>query len=214
MDAIILQVASIAALFAGQTQPAQCVPTLSDSPWKWIIQSVIPVAGGTLIAVLSFVQNRKSEQKQWDRNQRAGREQWIRDQKKAEWRELLNAVHNCLFYCEISSFQNATTPKLAPVVALERNRIISLYQVVDSRIFIDSEVIQPIKGQLNELLGMKICYEEAGGATSPTDSKWANAIWVPGTKHTEFADAVSSAARTDLGIEFVNMVTKGNIRNS
>ncbi|MGP8185042.1 MAG: hypothetical protein ACLQKY_03150 [Terracidiphilus sp.] len=211
---MILHAASIAALFVDQTQPTQCVPTLPDSPWKWIIQSVIPVAGGTLIAVWSFVQNRKSEQKQWERNQRAGHEQWIQDQKKAEWRELLNAVRDSLLHCEISSFQNATMPKLAPVVALERDRIISLYQVVDSRIFIESKVIYPIRDQLNELLAAKICYEEAGGAASTMDSKWANAIWVPGTKHTGFADAVSSAARTDLGIEFMNMVTKSNIRNS
>ena len=210
---MILHAASIAALFLDQAQPAQCVPILLDSPWKWIIQSVIPVAGGTLIAVWSFVQNRKSEQKQWERNQRVGHEQWIRDQKKAEWRELLNAVHDCLLHCEVSIFQNATMPKLAPVVALERNRIISLYQVIDSRIFIDPEVINPIKDQLNELLGAKICYEEAGETKSVIDSKWANAIWVPGTKHIEFADAVSSAARTDLSIEIVNMVTKRNIRN-
>jgi hypothetical protein len=197
---MILHAASVAALFMGQAQTALCVPTLPDSPWKWIIQGVIPVAGGTLIAVCSFIQNRRSEQKQWERNQRAGHEQWIRDQKKAEWRELLNAVHDCLLHCEISSFQNATMPKLAPVVALERNRIISLYQIVDSVIFIDSEVIHLLKDQLNELLRAKICYEEAGETISHIDSKWANTIWVPGTKHTEFADAVTSAARIDLGI--------------
>jgi uncharacterized membrane protein YozB (DUF420 family) len=93
---MILHAASIAAFFAAQLAQTpvvvQCASATPESPWKWIIQSVIPVAGGTLIAVWSFVQNRSSEQEQWERNQKAAHDQWIRDQKKADWRELLKMV--------------------------------------------------------------------------------------------------------------------------
>ena len=70
-----------------------CMVSQAPDPWwKWTFQSVIPVAGGTLIAVWSFVQNRKTEEQQWNRNQHAAHEQWILDQKKAEWRELLKVT--------------------------------------------------------------------------------------------------------------------------
>jgi hypothetical protein len=79
-----LHAAAMMAFFVDQMAQAPVVvncPALApESPWKWIIQSVAPVAGGTLIAVWSFVANRKSEQRQW-----------VRDQKKAEWRELFGA---------------------------------------------------------------------------------------------------------------------------
>ena len=86
---MILHAATIAAFFMDQTQQTQCVPALPESPWKWIIQSVIPVAGGTLIAVWSFVQNRNSEKERWERNQEAAHKQWVRDQKEIEWKELV-----------------------------------------------------------------------------------------------------------------------------
>ena len=70
----------------------QCQYGPAESSWKWIIQSVVPVAGGTLIAVWSFLQNRRSEQHQWERNQKATREQWIRDQKVVEWKGLIELV--------------------------------------------------------------------------------------------------------------------------
>jgi hypothetical protein len=89
-------VASIAALFVDQVQQApagvQCAQTAPEPWWKWWVQSVIPVAGGSLIAIWSFVQNRKSENEQWLRNQKTTREQWIRDQKKGEWSLLLRSV--------------------------------------------------------------------------------------------------------------------------
>jgi hypothetical protein len=93
---MILHAASIAAFFLDQAKQAQCVvqgaSAAPESPWKWIIQSMIPVAGGTLIAVWSFVQNRSSEQKQWERNQKAALEQWKREQRKSEWSQLLRSI--------------------------------------------------------------------------------------------------------------------------
>jgi threonine/homoserine/homoserine lactone efflux protein len=46
-----------------------------------VAQTVIPVAGGVLIAWMAFRWNSKKEH-----------QQWIRDQKKVEWKELLVKV--------------------------------------------------------------------------------------------------------------------------
>jgi len=93
---MILHAASMAAFLVDQLAQApvvvQCASAAPESPWKWIIQSVIPVAGGTLIAVWSFVQNRSSEQTQWVRNQKAALEQWKREQRKSEWSQLLRSI--------------------------------------------------------------------------------------------------------------------------
>jgi hypothetical protein len=90
---MILHAATIAAFFMDQTLPAQCVvkcvQSAQEPSWKWWVQSAIPVAGGTLIAVWSFVANGRKENLQWKRNQQASHEQWVLDQKKAEWKELL-----------------------------------------------------------------------------------------------------------------------------
>ncbi|MGA2252937.1 hypothetical protein [Terracidiphilus sp.] len=70
----------------------QIPPQTPDPSWKWVVQSVVPIIGGTVIAVWSFIQNRESEQKQWQRNQAAAHDQWVLDQKKIEWREILKAT--------------------------------------------------------------------------------------------------------------------------
>jgi len=59
----------------------QCSQAASDPWWKWLLQTIVPIAGGTLIAVWSFVKNRRSEH-----------EQWVRDQEKAEWKELMSSI--------------------------------------------------------------------------------------------------------------------------
>ncbi len=59
----------------------QCTQAAPEPWWKWWMQNVLPVSGGTLIAVWSFVQSRKSEHAQW-----------IRDQRKAEWKGLLSEI--------------------------------------------------------------------------------------------------------------------------
>jgi hypothetical protein len=61
----------------------QCAPSTPDPWWKWLLQTIVPVAGGTLIAVWSFVKNRKSEHGQW-----------VRDQERAEWKELMSSIAN------------------------------------------------------------------------------------------------------------------------
>ena len=95
---MVLQTADLFAFWiqAAQQNPVvvNC-PASAPEPWvKWLLQSVVPVAGGVSIAIWSFVANRKTEQKQWDRNQNAARKQWLRDQKKAEWSALLRGIAN------------------------------------------------------------------------------------------------------------------------
>ena len=70
---MVLQTADLFAFWiqAAQQNPVvvNC-PASAPEPWvKWLLQSVVPVAGGVSIAIWSFVANRKTEQKQWDRNQ-------------------------------------------------------------------------------------------------------------------------------------------------
>lgn len=93
---MILHAASMAAVFVDQLAQApveiQCAQAATDPWWKWWAQSVIPVAGGTLIAVWSFVQSRKTEQLNWERNQNAAHKQWVLDQKRAEWSGMLRAT--------------------------------------------------------------------------------------------------------------------------
>jgi len=119
---MILHAASIAAVFIDWVTEApvvvQCAQAAPDPLWKWWVQNVLPVAGGTLIAVWSFVQNRKSEQKQWERNQKAGHEEWILDQKKAEWSALLRGVAN-VFHITNFTPLNGWNGKIANRVATE-----------------------------------------------------------------------------------------------
>jgi hypothetical protein len=91
-----LHAAVMLAFFVDQIAQApsvvQCTEAAPEPWWKWWVQSVIPVAGGTLIAVWSFVQNRKSEQQNWERNQKAAHRRWVLDQKRADWSGLLRTT--------------------------------------------------------------------------------------------------------------------------
>jgi hypothetical protein len=121
-----LHVAAMMAVFVDQVAQApvavNCPASAPELPWKWIIQSVAPVAGGTLIAVWSFVVNRRSEQRQW-----------VRDQKKAEWRELLETLNsNLLPFAKKEAINSGMIES-----------IVSLQRCLDSRIFIASEILKP-----------------------------------------------------------------------
>jgi len=62
------------------------VPQTAPEPWwKWLLQTVGPVAGGVWIAWLGSTWNKKRQH-----------EEWIRDRKKEEWRELLKAAAEML----------------------------------------------------------------------------------------------------------------------
>ncbi len=62
---MIFPIAFLAAAFVNQVAQAplvvQCPQATPDPWWKWLFQTIVPVAGGTMIAVWSFVANRKSE---------------------------------------------------------------------------------------------------------------------------------------------------------
>jgi hypothetical protein len=83
---MILHAASIAAFFIDQVAQApvqiQCVQPSTPELWlRWLLptgQTIIPVAGGVLVAWMAF---------RWNKNKE--HEQWVRDHKKSEWQELL-----------------------------------------------------------------------------------------------------------------------------
>jgi hypothetical protein len=83
---MIFHLASMAAVFVDQLAQApvqiQCVQQSTPESWlKWLLptgQTIIPVAGGVLVAWMAF---------RWNKNKE--HEQWVRDHKKSEWQELL-----------------------------------------------------------------------------------------------------------------------------
>ena len=96
MKAVIHPIALIAALFVDQLAPApvqiQCVQQSMPESWlKWLLPTIVQtvvsllsIFAGVAIAVRSFQANRKTEH-----------EQWVRDQKKAEWKEIVEALNKC-----------------------------------------------------------------------------------------------------------------------
>jgi len=153
---MILHAASIAAFFVVQTQQAQCVvqctPNPTDSWEKWLptfVQTIVSLASigaGVGIAVWSFWKNRQSEHEQWGRNQRAGHEQWLRDQKKAEWRELLDAVIECELYIVIADtekkgeIESSAHQKMETALAM-----LKVKHCLEDRVFIDSPKLSTIR---------------------------------------------------------------------
>jgi hypothetical protein len=82
---MILHTVSMVAVLVDQVAQApivvECAQAASDPWWKWPLQfalSVVPVAGGVLVAWMAF---------RWTSSKE--RSQWVRDQKKSDWRELL-----------------------------------------------------------------------------------------------------------------------------
>jgi hypothetical protein len=106
-----VQIAAWMALWAGAVQqnpvvvqfaqnlvPVQ-VQVANGGFWdKWgpsILQTSVSLASiiaAVIISVVSFRNNRRLANEQWERNQNAAHDQWIRDQKKSEWSQLLGSL--------------------------------------------------------------------------------------------------------------------------
>src|ERR1039457_2844362 len=141
-----LQAAAMMAFFVDQAQQApvqiQCVQAVPEPTWKWIVQSVIPVAGGTLIAVWSFIQNRSSDLEQWVRDQKAEHEQWLRNQKRIEWRELLNGLNSVYFPMALAKQMRKPLP-------LEGSqKLLELSQCFQDRVFIHAAILTNFRERL------------------------------------------------------------------
>lgn len=85
--ALALHAAELLAFWAGAVQQSpvvvKCPAPAPEPVLKWLLQTTVPVIGGTLIAVLSSIYNRRLEEKKW-----------LRDQKSAEWSQLIRSVAN------------------------------------------------------------------------------------------------------------------------
>jgi hypothetical protein len=183
----------------------QC-PQASPEPWwKWIIQSAIPVAGGTLIAVWSFVRNRQSEHEQWVRNQKAEHEQWILDQKKVEWRELLDVVNECQLDILIASTPVTQAPARTRDDLVSANlKLLKVDRALDDRVFIDRAILKPLSSKWH------IAVKKTEKASQSNDPYVTSVESYVAFK--QLIKAVREAAKKDLGIDDGqdNLATEGD----
>jgi len=195
---MILHAVSMAAVFVDAVQQApsaaNCVPFAPEPTLRWLLPTIVQtvvsllsIFAGVLIAVRSFRANKRTEHEQWVRNQEAGHEQWIRDQKKAEWRELLDAINVCQDSLPLVDLLGRNAPVNIDVVqAYEKVR--KLQQILFDRLFIDRTKIEPI------MLAWVDVNERAKTAMAAQTFEYSVA-------YNAFVLKVRRLAREDLGIE-------------
>jgi hypothetical protein len=180
---MILHAASIAAFFVDQLTQApvvvQCAQASPEPSWKWLVQtlsSIIPVAGGVGIAWMAF---------RW--NSRKEHTRWILDQKKAEWRELLDAVKTCELDLAIISVAGDTFP--AGLKSEAKRRAHNVQILFRDRIFINEfELISVLSAWIDVTDRINI----------PGESQMISSEYI--SAFTALVDAVRLAARKDLGV--------------
>lgn len=131
---MIWHLAGMIGALAAQAQGAmqiQCVQQAVPESWVKLLPTVVQtvvslasIAAGVSIAVWSFRKNRQVEH-----------EQWVRDQKKAEWRELLEAVKACERDLALISIPGKAIPDSAKSDAYQRARRVQM--LFYDRLFID-----------------------------------------------------------------------------
>jgi hypothetical protein len=139
---MILHAASIAAFFVDRLAQApvqiQCVQQSTPESWvKWllptIVQTVISllsIFAGVAIAVRSFQANRKTEH-----------EQWVRDQKKAEWKEIVEALNKCRMYLPQVYHQHSFDQESVALLGFDpESEARELESLFNSRLFINSDL--------------------------------------------------------------------------
>jgi hypothetical protein len=184
VEAMILHAASFAAFFVDQLAQApvqiQCVQQASSESWvKWLLQfalSIIPVAGGVWIAWMAFRWNTKKEH-----------QRWVFDQKKAEWREILDAIKECEDYLLLTdtSINREEIEAGLKYEALQRTR--KVQQLFYDRLFVDRYALGQVLSRWNDVNKM-ICAEENGPSMEYTSA------------YIGLVDFTRRAARKDLGV--------------
>src|ERR1700689_3389949 len=90
---MILHVEVMAVFFVDQVTQApvivQCAQAAPEQAWKWGLGALAPWVGPILSTAGSIYVAWRVFRWQGKKD----REQWLLDQKKAEWRELLDAIH-------------------------------------------------------------------------------------------------------------------------
>jgi len=148
---MIHPIVSIAAFFVDQVSQApvqvQCVSNAGQDPiWVRLLFDAVPSIFALGIAALVFYWNGGRERKQWVRNQEAAHEQWIRDQKKAEWRELLDAVIACELYIVISDKKEKGEIESSACQQMESAlAMLKVKHCLEDRVFIDNPKLSAIR---------------------------------------------------------------------
>jgi hypothetical protein len=207
VEAMMLHVGALAAVFVDQVTQApvvvKCVQTAPEPEWKWWLGALAPWVGPILSTAGSIYVAWRVFRWQGKKD----RAHWLLDQKKAAWSQLMDAIHDCHFYGEYGEIQTRRTdtkPRLASIIALDRNRMLRIDQLLNiMKIWIGSKVVCSIQHQLSEFKKLRINYEDEGETPNSAGSKLANASWFPSTNYAEFVDAVCAAAREDLGIKII-----------
>ena len=138
------------AVFVDQAQQTpivvQCARNAREAQWRALVQiaqTIIPVAGGVLIAWMAF---------QW--NSRREHNRWILDQKKLEWRELLDAIKVCEDFLPLTStalvdMGREEIPAGVKSDAYERTRRVQ--QLFYDRLFVDRSALEQVLSKWNDV---------------------------------------------------------------
>ena len=172
------QIASFAAVLADQVAKTStvgaCLQVAPDPWWKWLFQTVAPVAGGTLIAVWSFHSTGKRDH-----------DRWVLDQKKAEWGALLSAIRECRPLIDRVVYMGAVGwERMAPDTA---NSIQAIYQLLEGSLFIDRMTLNPVLAVWLQLIEITKKGEDSLQYT---------------VAFAALMQELLNAARKDLGIKF------------
>lgn len=177
---MISQIASFAAALADHMTLApvvvQCPPTPPDPWWKWLLPTLVQsifslfsIAAGVAIAVWSFRRNRQTEH-----------EQYFRDHRRAEWRELLDKIGAVSVAMTIDRPKQQISDRL-------RDSLVELAQCLDSRMFIEQQILGRFYAELTE------CLEKLSDGLLPKE-RGAEVL----TRIRNFTDDLRSTASADV----------------
>jgi hypothetical protein len=187
---MILHAVSIAAFLLDSVQQApvtiQCLQAAPESWSKWLVQflvSLIPVVGGVGIALWSFRATSKRDHKRW-----------LLDQKKAEWKELLDAASDCMIPLAIASTPRGKLTSVERAITEEEIlKLTRIDQLLDIRMFIDQSILSPIRLKWHE------ARERATqGAEASNDEIAMSHVLL---MHSILIKDLREAAKKDMGIE-------------
>jgi hypothetical protein len=198
---MILHAASIAAFFLDQLVQApvvvQCVvPPSPDSVWKqWIPTAVSLLSVGIGLWIANRTIRNARELTEWSFRATSERdhERWVLDQKKAEWKEVLNAVnagHADLIRVSVPEKQVDKSAQKEYEHALEN--LLTIDHVFGNRLFIDFAIMESLRIQWIAVS------EAAKTAYNLEDKDAAASLWY--VSFTKYVEEVRTIARKDLGI--------------
>jgi hypothetical protein len=146
---MIFNVEVMAAFFANPVAQApvivQCAQAAPEQTWKWWFGALAPWVGPILSTIGSIYVAWRVFRWQGKKD----REQWLLDQKKAEWRELLDAIHvNEPHIVRLGLPQEPTLENVDMVKWV--HKVTHLFQ---SRLFIDDSLILPMLSRWNDAYG-------------------------------------------------------------